>query len=85
MKKYYFRLRVLLMTFALGLVSVFVFNKSLNYLYEVPINSPKVQAAKIIVISPKYSKEIPKIGGIIACNRREISIKELKEINSKHK
>ena len=69
MKKIYFRFRVLLITFTLGLASVFMLNGSLQISDEIPINLPRTVFGETIVISPKYSKEITKIERSIMCKR----------------
>ncbi len=53
MKKLYFRFRILLMTFALGLASVFMFDGSLKSSNEIPVNLPKVQSESPIIVFPK--------------------------------
>lgn len=52
MKKIYFRFRILLMTFALGLASVYLFNGSLNFSDEIRIDLPQVQSDSVIFITP---------------------------------
>ncbi len=42
MKRFYYQFRIMLMTFALGLASVFVFTGSLKYSNEVGVDLPKV-------------------------------------------
>jgi hypothetical protein len=58
MNKYYFRFRILLMTFALGLASVFVFNGSLQSSSEVFVNLPKVKSESSFIIIPIENKNI---------------------------
>ncbi len=58
MKKFYSRFRIMLMTFALGLASVFVFNGSLNLSNEVPVNLPKVRFEPSIIVF-SLSKKSP--------------------------
>lgn len=55
MNKYYFRFRIMLMTFTLGLASVFVFNGSLKFSDEIPVNLPKVkfESSTMIFCLPK--------------------------------
>lgn len=66
MKRFYFPFRIMLMTFALGLASVFVFNGSLEYSNEVTVNLPKVNfEPQIIIFSlPKVQSESPIIFSI---------------------
>jgi hypothetical protein len=80
MKKNYSKFRIALTTFAFGLASVFVFNGSLKYSDEVPVNLPKVKTDNVIVVSPKRSIEIPKIGGVVACGKKFLNDKEIKEL-----
>ncbi|MGI8786417.1 MAG: hypothetical protein ACR2HG_01465 [Pyrinomonadaceae bacterium] len=61
MKRFYFKFRIMLMTFALGLASVFVFNGSLKYSDEVFVNLPKVESDSVIFITPK--KQVCMFGG----------------------
>lgn len=53
----------MLLTFALGLASVFVFNGSLKYSDEVPIILPQTETGELVVVFPRYKKEMPKAGG----------------------
>lgn len=53
MKRFYFQFRIMLMTFALGLASVFVFNGSLKYSDEVLVNLPKVKSSSVFEIITK--------------------------------
>ncbi len=52
MKRFYSRFRILLMTFAFGLASVFVFNGSLKLADEVPVGLPSVQSESPIIVFP---------------------------------
>lgn len=63
MKRFYSRFRILLMTFAVGLASVFVFNGSLKYSDEVPVNLPKTNSGDAIVVFPRCLYEMPFGGG----------------------
>lgn len=53
MKRFYAKFRIALMTFALGLASVFVMNGSLRFSDEVSVNLPEVQSNSIIFVIPK--------------------------------
>ncbi len=59
MKRYYLRIRIMLLTFTLGLASVFVFGNSLKYSNEVNVDLPKVNfKPKTILFSlPKVKSE----------------------------
>jgi hypothetical protein len=59
MKRFYLRFRITLMTFALGLASVFVFSGTLQNSDETPVDLPKTETAKTLVVFPKYEGEIP--------------------------
>ncbi|MDQ6787667.1 MAG: hypothetical protein M3033_12740 [Acidobacteriota bacterium] len=52
MKRFYSQSRIMLMTFAVGLASVFVFNGSLEFSDEVPVVLPKSQSKSPIIIFP---------------------------------
>lgn len=52
MRKIYFRFRVLLMTFTIGLASIFMSNGSLKPSDEIDIDLPKVQFNSSIIIYP---------------------------------
>ncbi len=62
MKRYYSKFRIMLMTFALGLASVFIFNGSLNFSDEIYVNLPKTEYGEVIVIFPKNKNEMPNYG-----------------------
>ncbi len=53
MKRFYSRFRIMLMTFALGLASVFVFNGSLKYSDEVSVNLPQAESSSVFEIITK--------------------------------
>jgi hypothetical protein len=61
MKKFYSKFRVGLMTFAIGLASVFVLNGSLKFSEEIPVNLPKVkfEPSTIFFLLPKAHSESP--------------------------
>ena len=52
MKRFYPKFRISLMTFAIGLANVFMFNSSLQISIEVSVNLPEVQSDAIIFIKP---------------------------------
>ena len=81
MKRIYSKFRIGLMTFALGLASVFMINGSLQFSDEASINLPETNSKSVILVYPKLADEIPKIGDVTYCKRRELSEKEMKEIN----
>ena len=53
----------MLLTFALGLASVFMIDGSLNNSGEIQVDLPTVHSDSIIVITPKIKKCIPTGGG----------------------
>lgn len=55
----------MLMTFALGLASVFVYNSSLKYAEEIPVNLPEIESASPIFVFPKEERFIPYCGGSV--------------------
>lgn len=61
MKRVYSRFRIMLMMFAFGLASVFVFEGSLQPSNEIPVNLPEVQfeTSTIIFSLPKNQSESP--------------------------
>jgi hypothetical protein len=63
MKKFYFKFRIGLMTFTLGLASVFAFNGLLKYSDEIPVKLPKVENGEVLVVFPRYGSEMPHGGG----------------------
>lgn len=65
MKRHYLKIRILLMTFALGLASVFLFNGSLKYSDEIPVNLPKVQSESPLIVIPTEAKFISNSVGIM--------------------
>jgi len=67
MERFYFRFRILLMTFAFGLASVFVFSGSLKLANEVPVDLLNVQSESPIIVFPRYMEEMP-WGGGSACS-----------------
>ncbi len=79
MKGFYAKFRIMLITFALGLASVFMMNGSLQFSDEVYVDLPKVKSETVILVNPKYRNEMPKMDGIIACDRRRKLSKEQSE------
>lgn len=63
MKKNYSRFRIMLMTFTLGLASVFAFHGTLKLSDEVFVNTPKTETGDVIVIFPRCVFEMPFAGG----------------------
>ncbi len=63
MKKIYYSFRIMLMTFALGLASVFILNGSLEFSDETPVNLPKVKSDSPIIIFSREERFIPDAGG----------------------
>ena len=59
MKRFYSKFRIALMTFALGLASFWMFDGLMSGLIETPVDLPKVKTDNVIVIFPRYSKEMP--------------------------
>jgi len=53
----------MLMTFAFGLASVFVFSGSLQLSDEMPVTLPKTESGEIIVVFPRCRTEAPRGGG----------------------
>ncbi|HXH69954.1 MAG TPA: hypothetical protein VNI60_06350 [Pyrinomonadaceae bacterium] len=53
MKRFYSQFRIMLMTFALGLASVFLSNGSLKYSDEVSVNLPRVKSSSVFEIITK--------------------------------
>lgn len=68
MKRFYLRLRVMLMMLALGLASVGFFDWFSNYWYEVPVELPKVESNSPIFVFPSSSKDVPKgVDSAVCC------------------
>ncbi|HXG83512.1 MAG TPA: hypothetical protein VNI84_05725 [Pyrinomonadaceae bacterium] len=65
MKRFYTRFRIMLMTFALGLASVFMSNGSLNYSNEIIVELPKSQSESPIIVFSIEEKFIPYCDGSI--------------------
>ena len=63
MKRIYSKFRICLMTFALGLASVFILNGSLQFSDEVPVNLPKTESGDVQIVFPRYENEMPYGGG----------------------
>lgn len=63
MKRFYIRFRIMLMTLAFGLASVFMFNGSLKESDEIKVELPKVQSDPVIFITPKKRICMPFGGG----------------------
>lgn len=61
--KLYKRFRIILLTFALGLASVFVFNGSLKTSIEIYVDVPKTETGEVIVVFPKCRFQMPFSGG----------------------
>jgi hypothetical protein len=53
MKRFYLKFRVMLMTFALGLSGVFLFNDSLKTDKKITVNLPQTESAEVIEIITK--------------------------------
>lgn len=53
MKRFYFQFRILLMTFAFGLASIFLLNGSLKYSDEISVNLPQVKSSSVFEIITK--------------------------------
>jgi len=65
MKKLYFRFRILLMTFAFGLASVFVINGSLKDSDEIRVDLPEIESESPVIVFPKEGILIPYCSGSI--------------------
>ena len=65
MKRFYSKFRIGLMTFALGLASVFVMNGSLQFSDEVTVNLPETKSESVILIYPKLAGEISEVKKLI--------------------
>ena len=63
MKRFYSQFRVMLLTFAFGLASVWMIDGLSKGLLEVPTNLPKVKTDNVIVVFPRYTKEMRQAGG----------------------
>jgi hypothetical protein len=63
MKRFYSQYRIMLLTFTLGLASVWMIDGLSKGLLEVPADLPKVKTDNVIVVFPRYSKEMPQQGG----------------------
>jgi hypothetical protein len=83
MKKFYSKFRIALMTFALGLASVFVMNGSLQFSDEVQVNLPKTKSGEILIVYPKYAEETPmgKYRGLFADYENRIIIDQESSIS----
>ena len=68
MKRFYSQFRVMLLTFAFGLASVFILNGSLKFSEEVPVNLPKIESEFPIIVLPRELKEMPYSGGSPCCD-----------------
>ncbi len=65
MKRFYFKLRIMLMTFVVGLASVFLFNGTLRYSNEISVDLPEFQSESPIIIFPIEEEFIPYCDGNI--------------------
>ncbi len=65
MKRFYSQFRIMLITFALGLASVFVFNGSLQLSDEVTVQLPKTESKSenVLIVFPLCRSEMPRGGG----------------------
>jgi len=63
MRKFYLRFRILLMTFTLSLANVFIFNGSLKFSDEIPVNLPKTEFGDVMIVFPRCRFEMPGGGG----------------------
>lgn len=64
MKRTYSKFRIALMTFALGLASVFVSNGSLQLSDEIPVNLPETKSENVLIVLPLCRSEMPySVGG----------------------
>ncbi len=57
MKKFYSKFRIGLITFALGLASVFMMNGSLKLSNDIPVVLPKTQTESPIIVFPRRKSE----------------------------
>lgn len=80
MKRFYSKFRIALMTFALGLASVFIMNGSLQFSDEVLVNLPETESGEILIVYPKYAEETPmgKNRGLIACYPKPLLVESEK-------
>ncbi len=81
MKRFYSKFRIGLMTFALGLASVFISDGSL-YSDKIYVDLPKTNSGEIIIIFPRYG-ELPSTGAGGSGQRRIII--ESKSLKNKNK
>ncbi len=63
MKRFWQRFRIMLMTFAFGLSSVYLFYGSLNVSDEIKVELPQVQSETVIFVTPKKRVCMPQTGG----------------------
>lgn len=72
MKRLYLKIRISLLTFAFGLASFWFFDGAINGLNEIPVNLPKAESEKVLVVFPRYKQEMPNggaAGGGAGCGR----------------
>lgn len=63
MSKFRFRLRILLLTLAIGIFGVAVYKRLNNYLNEIPVNLPHTQSESILIITTKTPQDMGGGGG----------------------
>lgn len=83
MKKIYFRFRVLLMTFALGLASVIIFNGSLQIADEAPVNFLQTKTESSVIIIPQKT-EVANFAAV-DCRRKAMPVKNQTKSRGKNK
>ncbi|MEO6588306.1 MAG: hypothetical protein ABIP06_03165 [Pyrinomonadaceae bacterium] len=74
------------MTLTLGLASVFILNGSLQISDEIFVHLPQIKSDSPVIVYPQTDKFFPDDsggggGGIIKCNRRELTVEEMKKID----
>ena len=64
MRRFYSKFRIGLMTFALGLASVFMMNDSFQFSNQVYVNLPKTKSENVLIVFPLCRSEMPySVGG----------------------
>ncbi|HEX8267393.1 MAG TPA: hypothetical protein VF596_18480 [Pyrinomonadaceae bacterium] len=63
MRRFYYRLRVFLVTLAIGLLVVNIWTRLAGYYSEIPVNLPQVESESPFVVLPREWKDMPRGGG----------------------
>ncbi|MDQ3322487.1 MAG: hypothetical protein M3525_08685 [Acidobacteriota bacterium] len=63
MKRFYYQFRIMLITFALGLASVFAYYNTWKFSDEIYVNLPETASGEVIVVFPRCRFQIPDTEG----------------------